>query len=248
MVIGKSLLEQEPQFLPNIFNVPAVVMLDSDLQPLDTKIYALIFWFQQLKDGRCWASNATLAKLANSSASGVANALVRLRDKKYIACIYDEETNQRKEIRTLVYFSVNPYSNEEGGVTQMSNIVRNTKKENYSSEMLENIEKVYDAWLKLMVVDLDVRRSGSIDEKRSALAAARNRTRLTDTRKAKIAARLKSMGLERVVAAVKQISTSEFHRDGIQSDGTKGTFVASLEWLCAKDERIEIWANKGGSN
>lgn len=128
-----------------------------------------------------------------------------------------------------------------------SSITKNTHEKNYSSEMTEQIEKVYDAWLKLMVVDPAVRVHGTTDERRDALKAARNRTRLTDLRKAKVATRIKSMGLERVIQAIRQISKSEFHRDGIQSDGTKGTFVASLEWLCDRDERVESWANKGGS-
>lgn len=122
----------------------------------------------------------------------------------------------------------------------------NTPRENnYSSEMLEQIKKVYDYWLKLMVIDPTTRTYGTLNEKRAALDRARKRTRLTDKRKTKVAARIKSMGADRVIQAVKQISKSEFHRDGILSNGSKGTFVASLEWLCENDERVENWANKG---
>ena len=108
----------------------------------------------------------------------------------------------------------------------------------YSSE----IDKVYDVWLKLMVVDPAIRLHGTTDERREALARARNRTRLTDNRKTKIAARIKSMGLETVLKAVLGISRSDWHRGENEQE-----WKADLEFLMRNDEMIEKWANKGGS-
>ncbi len=112
--------DQPVLFTPEFIQIPSIVAFDRDLQQLDKLLYGVVYWMERLKDGRCWVSNGTLAKITGSSSSGTANALVRLREKGYIVCIYDDGTNKRKEIRTLVYHTVNPYSNEEGGVTQLS--------------------------------------------------------------------------------------------------------------------------------
>lgn len=232
--------EQIPTFAPDTFHVPAIIMLDNDLQPLDTKLYAIIYWLERLKDGRCWASNASLGKWCNSSASGVANSLVRLRDKKYIACIYDEK-QQRKEIKTLVYYTVNPYSNEEPPLTQMSNI-DSKKEKKYTSEMLTDIEKIYVYWLKMMIVDPAIRVNGTDDERRAALLKARKHYRLTDLVKAKVATRIQSMGLKTVARAIKMISQSDFHR----GDNDRN-WSATLKWICESDDKIQEWANKGGA-
>lgn len=130
----------------------------------------------------------------------------------------------------------NGNSQKDKSITQEDNTISK-----FSSETKEQIEKVYDVWLKLMVVDPAVRAHGTTDERRDALAKARNRTRLTDLRKTRINARLKSMGLEKIIGAIKHISQSDWHR-GINDDN----WTASLEWLCKSDEKIEEWANKGG--
>lgn len=138
---------------------------------------------------------------------------------------------------------VSPLGQKTNGNSQKDkSITKNTSQEKkYTSEITEQIEKIYTYWLKLMVVDPLIRLHGTTDEKRAALLKARSRTRLTDKRKAHIAARIKSMGLENCARAVKGISQSDWHR-GQNDNGWK----ADIEFLFRSDEQVEKWSNQGG--
>jgi hypothetical protein len=234
--------DQAIAFTPDLFIVPGVVMLDPDLQPLDSKVYATVYWLERLRDGRCYASNATIGKVVGSSSSGVANSLTRLRDKGYIHCHYNE-AGGRIGIVTLVHLSKNPYSNEEGGLTQTSNI-GNKNKESISSETSEQIKKIYKLWLIYMIVDPEVRLHGTADSRSAALEVATKSFRLTTKRRDAVARRLKDAGYDQLVRAIKSISQSPFHRDGLDSRGEEGTWKASLDWLCKSYEKVEECANK----
>lgn len=113
-----------------------------------------------------------------------------------------------------------------------------------TEEQKSDLVKIYKLWCIYMVVDPDTRLHGTTDDKHLALEEATKRFRLTDKRRLAIARRLKDAGYEMLVRAIKSISRSPFHRDGIDSRGEKGTFTASLEWLCNSYEKVEEWANK----
>lgn len=212
-------------------------MLDPDLQPLDPKVYSTIYWLERLRDGKCFASNLTIAKVLNSSSSGVRQSLYRLESKGYIAMNYDEN-NHRKGITTLVQMR-GGVSNETGGVSEMRHRDSNTKKEEYTSETLTNIQNVYKAWLIYMLIDPDTRFNGDADSRSTALKVATKRYRLTDKRRAAIARRLKDAGYKQVMRAIKSISQSDFHR-GINDSN----WAADMEWLLKSYEKVEEWANK----
>ena len=239
-------VDQEVSFRPDFLYTPGIVAFDNDLQPLDSKVYSVIFWLERLRDGRCFASNKTIAKLTNSSSSGVANSLVRLRNKGYIVAIYGEDS-QRKEIKTLVFNTVNPYSNEEGGVTQMSNIGNNTKNtllSDLTNEQKDEMEKIYKLWLIYMIVDPKIRLYGEAETRRRALLEAAKSYRFTPKRREMVARRLKDAGYEMMYRAIKNLASSPYHRNGVRYDGAVDTFRASLEFLCRSYERTEEWANK----
>lgn len=233
-----DIVDQEVKFTPDFLNIPSIVAFDNDLQPLDKLVYGVVFWLERLKDGKCYASNATIAKVVSSSASGVRHALSRLNAKGYISCVYDNK-NQRKEIKTLVFNTVNPVSNETGGVSQTSHIDSNTKKKTITSETLTEIKKVYVTWLKVMVVDPAIRHHGTTDSRHAALETAMKSYRLTPKRKDAIARRLKDAGLPMTLRAVLAISESEFHR----GDNDRG-WKADLDWLCGSYEKVEEWSSK----
>lgn len=237
--------DQTFTFTPDLFIIPGVVMLDPDLQPLDSKVYAAVYWLERLRDGRCYASNATIAKIVGSSSSGVSHALTRLNDKGYIQCHFNE-TNHRIGIITLVQMKRGS-SNEQGGVAQTSNI-GNKKESKISSETLAKITKIYKLWCIYMIVDPELRSHGDADSRAAALKAATSRFRLTPKRRDAVARRLADAGYDQLVRAIKSISQSPFHRDGIDSRGEEGTWKASLEWLCGSYEKVEEWANKYPSN
>jgi hypothetical protein len=238
--------EQVFTFTPDLFIIPGVVMLDPDLQPLDSKVYAAIYWLERLRDGRCFASNATIGKIVGSSSGGVANALIRLRDKGYVQSVVDEK-GSRKALVTLVHLSKHPSSNDEGGVHETMNI-GNKKENKITSETMDQITKIYKLWCIYMIVDPEIRSHGAADSRAAALEEATKRYRLTTKRRDAVARRLADAGYEQLVRAIKSISQSPFHRDGIDNRGEEGTWKATLEWLCKSYEKVEEWANKYPSN
>lgn len=233
--------EQVVSFTPDLFIIPGVVMLDPDLQPMDSKVYAAIYWLERLRDGRCYASNATIGKIVGSSSSGVNNSLNRLRKQGYIQCTYDDN-NHRTGIITLVQMKRGT-SNEAGGVPEMSNI-GNKKESKISSETMDEITKIYKLWCIYMLVDPEIRLHGTADDRRTALEEATKRYRLTTKRRDAVARRLTDAGYDQLVRAIKSISQSPFHRDGIDNRGEEGTWKATLDWLCKSYEKVEEWANK----
>lgn len=92
---------------PSYFLVPEVIYTDRDLQLIDWAVFAIVYWFEHLKEGRCIAGNGTIASVIGVEPRSVQNALTRLEAKGYIARTYkDEAKRNRKEIITLVDFAV----------------------------------------------------------------------------------------------------------------------------------------------
>ena len=125
----------------------------------------------------------------------------------------------------------------------MSNI-GNKKESKISSETLEQVTKIYKLWCIYMIVDPEVRSHGTTDSRSAALAEATKRYRLTPKRRDAVARRLADAGYDQLIRAIKSISQSPFHRDGIDNRGEEGTWKATLEWLCGSYEKVEEWANK----
>lgn len=91
---------------PDFFIIPRVVKHDPKLQPLDGDIYAAIYWLEHLRDGKCKASNRTLAAVVRSTPATVQNSLLRLEAQGYILRVFsDKERKKRSEIKSLVVFS-----------------------------------------------------------------------------------------------------------------------------------------------
>lgn len=232
---------EESTFQPDVLIIPGTVAFDEELQPLDAKVYGIIYWLEHLKDGRCFASNATIAKLANSSSSGVRQSLYRLEDRGYITMSYTEK-NKRTGIQCLVNMRKG-VANETGGVSEMRHRDNNTKREDITSETQQQIKKIYSLYLIGFKIDPHDYAAAPDEDKPSLLQAASKRYRLTDQRRNKIIARLKDAGYSNVARAIRNVSKSDFHR-GINDR----EWSASLEWICDRYERIEEWANKTESH
>lgn len=243
MATTPNVEDQAFAFTPDLFIIPGQVMLDPELQPLDSKVYAAVYWLERLRDGRCYASNATIGKIVGSSSSGVANALTRLRDQGYIHCTYNE-TGGRTGIITLVHLNKNPYSNEEGGLTQTSNIGNKKKKESILSDLTDDqkaeMDKIYKLWLIHMVVDPEIRLHGDADSRSAALKAAATSYRFTDKRRIAVARRLNDAGYEMLVRAIKNLGQSSWHR----GDNERGWKADIADFLCRSYEKVEEWSNK----
>lgn len=92
---------------PDFLIIPTIVADDPKIQPLDAQVYAYVYWLERLRDGRCVASNDTLADLCRTDSGSIKNSLGRLENAGYIRRIYkDEAKRNRVEIRTLVRYGV----------------------------------------------------------------------------------------------------------------------------------------------
>ncbi len=95
-------------FRPEFWYVPTLVSDHQNTEPFDEKVYACIHWFQQMKDGECFASNKTIAEVIkphNPQPRSVQNSLNRLEKSGFIARDYkDKAKRNRIRIRALISF------------------------------------------------------------------------------------------------------------------------------------------------
>lgn len=230
--------DQNAKFRPDFITIPSQIAFDNTLAPLDIKLYGVIYWFERLKDGKCFASNKTLAKIVNSSSGGVANALVRLKRAGYIDTIFDKTTKQRKEIRCLILYRKSgvAYSDDEGGVNQMMNRDNNTKINKYKDSILS----VYSLYLEKFKIDTHEWSYATPDERQQLLLAASKKYKLTPKRKEKIVARLQDAGVDQIKKAIINCSKSAWH----QGDNDNNWSADLVEYLLRNFEMVEKWANK----
>lgn len=103
--------------IPDFLIIPGQVVFCPDLQPLDFKVYGVIYWIHSLKEGKCYASNIYLAKVCfplekdkekiKTKARSIQNSLLRLERKGFIQRVYrDKDKKQRGEIIPLVSYKV----------------------------------------------------------------------------------------------------------------------------------------------
>lgn len=95
-----------PTFLkPDYIMVPFPVYSDPKLEGLDRIVYGIVYWFEHMKDGRCIASNATIAAVAATNLRSVSNSLQRLEEGGYIERVFkDDAKRNRSEIITKISF------------------------------------------------------------------------------------------------------------------------------------------------
>lgn len=252
-------MDNTPVFEPDLYIIPKQVMKDRNLRPLDKEIFAIVYWLDKMNPNTnqgCFASNKTIAKIVGSSTSGVANGLVRLNKAGHIQILTDDN-NHRVSMKAMVFMSGNQtldvgggYSNEYGGVTHMSNRTNNTKNNIYVDSASskkdndadkEQIDKLYLGYLINFVIDKDDYHLSSKERRLEILDKAKNKYRLTEKRRAKVASRLKDAGYDMIKQAIINCSKSDFHRgDSEKSNGWK----AGLDWICNSYEKVEEWANR----
>lgn len=91
-------------FTPQFLITPYEVKICPGLRPTDGDVYAIVYWFEHLKDGVCKAANATIAEILGIDERTVRAALDRLERKGFIERVYEDPDTRkvRKEIRALV--------------------------------------------------------------------------------------------------------------------------------------------------
>lgn len=109
----------DKNFRPDFIIIPYQVAFDKNLQPLDQKLYGIIFWLEHLKEGKCIASNSYLADMCNSTASSMQNSLDRLERAGVIKRMFsDKERKKRTGIKTKISFKVSLDSDR--GITKQA--------------------------------------------------------------------------------------------------------------------------------
>lgn len=91
---------------PDFLIIPKAVHCNANLCATDWIVYAVIYWYQHMKDGKCFASNESIGAVAQVGARAVMKALERLEAEGYIERIYDDNKARRVEIRALVVYSM----------------------------------------------------------------------------------------------------------------------------------------------
>lgn len=88
--------------LPDFIPVFKETRLDENLTPLDRLVHGAIYWYEQLKDGRCFASNESIAHVVGATEKSVANSIQRLTKFGYLKCeFFDESKRNRSQIRFI---------------------------------------------------------------------------------------------------------------------------------------------------
>lgn len=93
-------------YQPDFLITPYEVHACKGLRPTDSIIYAVVYWFERMKDGKCKAGNETIARVARCGERAVSGGLERLERYGFIERIYDDQARTiRSEIKTLVHMT-----------------------------------------------------------------------------------------------------------------------------------------------
>ena len=92
--------------LPDFLLTPYALIEDKEINPLDERVYSVIYWYSCLKNEKCTASNATIASICKSTAGSVANSLDKLEARRYIKRLFkDAKRKVRLEIIPLISYA-----------------------------------------------------------------------------------------------------------------------------------------------
>lgn len=95
-------------YTPDFLITPYEVHSHEGLRPSDSTIYAVVYWFERMKDGKCTAGNDTIARVACLKERTIGAGLERLEQFGFIERVYEDEgRTKRLEIRTLVHMTRN---------------------------------------------------------------------------------------------------------------------------------------------
>lgn len=125
-------------FQPDFLIIPYKVLNDKRLRQTDAILYGVIYWYERLKDGKCFASNAELGRVAGIAVKSVTNSLTRLEAYGYIQRVYRDEANfERASIKSLVTFDVVPTSPDVVPLHHVRNRESNKRESNIDSSVAE---------------------------------------------------------------------------------------------------------------
>lgn len=135
---------------PDFLLIPYEIIIDSSLQPTDRILYGVIYWLVKLKDGHCYASNATLSDMCKVTPRAIRAGLERLESRGYIKrdlSLLKNGRLTRDEIVPLISFQRMSYPQgvgtdvPEGVGTNVPQNNKSPKKNIYTNKNLEKVDK-----------------------------------------------------------------------------------------------------------
>ena len=205
-------------FFPDFIVIPHQLILDKELEPLDRNLYGVIYWYENLKDGVCMASNGDLARMLNVSNTGsIMNSLTKLEKRGYILRVYrDKERKKRAEIRTLISFSRvssnddTISSNDDTLTTEVHYYKNNNNNNIYICPITQKVYSFYKQKIN-------------------------QNSRLTAQGIRKIKTRLKTFNEESLLSAIEKFSQNSWWMDNNSGRG--------IAWFFNSDDRIDQFLN-----
>lgn len=239
--------EQTADFAPSFIQIPLIIIKDQETRTVDSLVYGIVYWFEHLKDGKCYASNKTIGLLINVSQSSVADSLTRLEKAGFISRIYSSN-GTRKEIKSLIDFAVIPLqkegrvsSNEEPPLPQMRNRVKkNINIYSWSESERKQATDLHTGYVKLFRINYDDWAHSDPERRRQLMSAGLAKYKLTDQRLAKSVARLRDAGYDKCKKAIINANKSDWNH-GSNPSGWK---MDLYKYLFRNYEQVEDWSNR----
>lgn len=93
---------------PPFLMIPTKAIEDIQLTPSLLMVLGAIIWFHRMKDGKCTASNAYIAEVANCTEGTARNAISKLNLLGYITCFY-EKSDKKTRTKILANIPLDSY-------------------------------------------------------------------------------------------------------------------------------------------
>ena len=158
-------------YTPDFLQIPQIVM---HLPPAERFVFGAVYFYAQLDEKKCRASNVTLSRVANITEASVANCLIKLEEAGFIKRFFkDEGKRHRDYIICLVSFARVPSTDvsrfikgcipDSSGDEQNITIkeVKNTDQGSETYNREEEIQKLLDYkqyWLNIIGAYLKFKR------------------------------------------------------------------------------------------
>jgi len=102
-------------FTPDFLIVPYELLNTPGLTPSDWIVFSVVYWFEKMKEGKCIASNETIAAIAKIGSRTVRRSLEKLEKAGCLKrFFFDTVHKKRKMIKILISFkkekTVYPFS------------------------------------------------------------------------------------------------------------------------------------------
>lgn len=131
-------------FKPSFLLIPKVLYEDKEIRETDEKVYACVYWFSELKDGKCFASNKAIGQIINFTQGTVSNSLTRLENRGYIRRTFTKD-GEREQIIPLITFDLRANASSGGDTVEKPlTLPPRQQGDTVHDEHIHNIERVIE--------------------------------------------------------------------------------------------------------